>query len=70
MAEQVESLLAYVLCIVPILKHGACGEFVPYLRQVMHELVVVFVRLEVFRHLRSRDTLKDIENQYGMVCCQ
>ena len=50
-AEEVESLVSDVFSIMPILKHRACRELVPYLSEVVNELVIVLSRLEILRHL-------------------
>ena len=51
--EEVETLLAYLLRIVPILEHRPLVEVVPDVVEVFHELVAVLVRLIFFRHLRK-----------------
>ena len=44
------------------------GELVPYLRQVVHQLVVVGTRLEVLGHLRSRNALQHVDDEHAVVC--
>ena len=67
MAEKVERFVADVFRIVPVLQHGACGEFVPDFREVVHQLVVGFARLEVVAHVRHVDSFDDIEDEDGVV---
>ena len=67
MAKHIESLLAYLLSIVPVLQHRAARQLVPYLSQVMHQLMIVLARLEVLRHLRRSDTLQDIKYKHRMM---
>ena len=69
-AEEVESLLADILGIVPVLKHGPCGEFIPYLGKVVYELVVLLSRHEVLGHLWYGDALQYVENEDRVVRCQ
>ena len=67
-AEEVERLLANVLGIVPVLEKRARREVVPYLRQVMHEFVVLGPRHEVLWHLRRRDAFQHIDDKDAVVC--
>ena len=67
-AEKVEGLVAYVLRVVPVLKHGTGGEFVPYLREVVNELVVLLRGMEILVHVGHTDALHDIDDEHGVVC--
>ena len=66
-AEKIERLLAGLFGVVPIFQHGAGREFVPYFREVAHQLVVVFRSFEVFVHLRYAYALKHVEDKDGVV---
>ena len=67
-SEQVEGLFADILCVVPVLEHGACGSLVPDVVEFVHQFVVALCRHEVFGHMRHPDRFEDFEDEYGMVC--
>ena len=69
-AEQVEGLFADVLGVVPVLEQRAARQFVPNLRQVVHEFVVLGAGLEVFGHLGCRDALQHVDDEHAVVGCQ
>ena len=69
-AEEVECFLADVFGIVPVLEERARGELVPYLRQVVHQLVVFRSGLEVLGHLRGRDALQHVDDEHAVVSCE
>ena len=65
--EEVESLVAYLLGIVPVLKHCAWIEIVPYLVEILDELVVVFGRFKLLAHLRQRRGFEYVGDEYRVV---
>ena len=65
--EEVESLVAYLLGIVPVLKHCAWIEIVPYLVEILDELVVVFGRFKLLAHLRQRRSFEYVGDEYRVV---
>ena len=51
MREEVEHLLTNLLSIVPVFQHIAWTEVVPYLIEILHQLMAVLVRFKLLRHL-------------------
>ena len=68
--EEVESLVAYLLGVVPVLKHSAWVEVVPYLVEVLYELVVVLRRFKLLAHLRQRSGFEYVGDKHRVVCRQ
>ena len=65
--EELQSLVANLLSIVPVLQHVAWIQVVPYLIKVLHQLVVSFLCLKLLWHFRQGSSLQDINHQYGVV---
>ena len=70
MRKQIEHLFTDLLSIVPVFQHIARREVVPYLVQVLHQLMTVLVGFELLRHLRQRSSLQNVNHQYRMVSSQ
>ena len=66
-AEQVERLLAYLLCVVPVFKHGARVQVVPDVIQVAHELVAALRGFVLLLHLRQRRRLEHVDDEHRVV---
>ena len=65
--EELQSLVANLLSIVPVLQHVAWIQVVPYLIKVLHQLVVGFLCLKLLWHFRQGSSLQDINHQYRVV---
>ena len=65
--EELQSLVANLLSIVPVLQHVAWIQVVPYFIKVLHQLVVSFLCLKLLWHFRQGSSLQDINHQYGVV---
>ena len=68
--EEVERLLANLLCVVPVLEHSARVQVVPYLVEVLHQLMSILCRLETLRHLGQGSCLQHVDDEYRVVSCQ
>ena len=54
----------------PVLKHRAWVEIVPYIVEVFHQLMVGFFRLKLFFHFGKAGRFEHIYHQNRMVCGQ
>ena len=70
MTEKVERFFADVFSIVPVFKHRARRKFVPNISKVVHQLVVVLARLEVFGHLGNTHAFKGVDDEHRVMCGQ
>ena len=66
--EELERLVAYLLCVVPVLEGAALRQVVPYLVQVLDELVVIGAYLPLLGHLGQRGCLEHLYYQHRVVC--
>ena len=65
--EQVECLLAYVFGIVPVFEERPSAQLVPYLREVVYQLVVFSRGLEVLGHLGGRYGFQYVQNEHTVM---
>ena len=68
--EEIERLVAYLFGVVPVLEHRARAQIVPYLVEVLHELMVVLCRLKLLAHLRQRSGLEHVDDEHRVVSRQ
>ena len=67
MREELQCLVANLLGIVPVFQHVARIQVVPYLIEILHQLVVSLLCFKLLWHFRQRSSLQDINHQYGVV---
>ena len=65
--EELQCLFTYLLCIMPVFQHVAWIQIVPYLIQVLDQLVVGFLCLKLLWHFRQGSGLQYVDDQYGVV---
>ena len=65
--EELQCLVANLFGIVPILQHVAGIQVVPYLIEVLHQLVVSLLCFKLLWHFRQGSSLQHINHQYGVV---
>lgn len=65
--EELEGLVAYLLRVVPVLEGAALRQVVPYLVEVLHQLVVVGAYLPLLGHLGQRGGLEHLYHQHRVV---
>ena len=70
MGEEVEHLLANLLSIMPVLQHITRRQVIPYLIQILDQLVRILVGLKLLRHLRQRGCFQHIDDQDTMMRSQ
>ena len=68
MREELEGLVAYLLGIMPVFEHILGVEVVPYLVEVLDQLVVGVLGLKLLGHLGQAGGLEHVDNQYRVVC--
>ena len=64
MREEFQSLVAYLLSVVPVFEHIAWVQVVPDIIQVFYQLVVFFLGLKLLGHLWQRGSLEYIDDEY------
>ena len=64
MREEFQSLVAYLLSVVPVFEHIAWVQVVPDIIQVFYQLVVFFLGLKLLGHLWQRGCLEYIDDEY------
>ena len=62
--EELQCLVANLFGIVPVFQHVARIQVVPYLIEVLHQLVVGFLCFKLLWHFRQGSSLQDINHQY------
>ncbi len=65
--KEVETVLAYLVGVVPVLEHRLRVEVIPYLVEVLDQLVVGFLGLELLGHLGQRGHAEDVDDQHRVV---
>ena len=65
--EELQCLFTYLLCIMPVFQHVAWIQIVPYLIQVLDQLMVGFLCLKLLWHFRQGSGLQYVDDQYGVV---
>ena len=64
MREEFQSLVAYLLSVVPVFEHIAWVQVVPDIIQVFYQLVVFYLGLKLLGHLWQRGCLENIDDEY------
>ena len=67
-AEELECLLAYLLCIVQCLEHIALVKVAPNLVELLCKVVVVGCNLPILVHLWKGCCLEHLKDEYRVVC--
>ena len=65
--EQIESLLAYLFSIMPILEHSSGIKVIPYFVKVFNKLMILVAGLKILRHFRKRCRLEHINYEQRVV---
>ena len=68
--EHVETVLANLLGVVPVLKHRLRIEVVPNLIEVLNELMISGLSLKLLRHFGQRGGTEDVQDKNGMMRSQ
>ena len=67
MREELQSLVAYLLGVVPVFKHVARVDVVPDLIEVFDELVVRLLGLKLLGHLGQRGGFEHVDDENAVV---
>ena len=65
--EELQCLVANLFGIVPVFQHVAWIQIVPYLIEILHQLVVSLLCFKLLWHFRQGSSLQDINHQYRVV---